>query len=102
MQSPEFKLQSLKKRKKKTFAGCQWLTPLILATQEAEIRRITIQSQPRQIVHKTLSGKNPSHIKKRAGGVASGVGPKFKPQYYKTKLKKEHAPSEFLPLGPAS
>jgi hypothetical protein len=34
--------------------------PVILATQEAEIRRITVQSQPRQIVHKTLSGKNPS------------------------------------------
>jgi hypothetical protein len=31
---------------------CQywWLTPIILATQEAEIRRITVQSQPRQIV----------------------------------------------------
>jgi hypothetical protein len=28
---------------------------LILATQEAEIRRIMVQSQPRQIVHETLS-----------------------------------------------
>jgi hypothetical protein len=28
------------------------------ATQEAEIRRITVQSQPRQIVDKTLSQKN--------------------------------------------
>jgi hypothetical protein len=28
-----------------------------LATQEAEIRRIAVQSQPRQIVHKTLSKK---------------------------------------------
>jgi hypothetical protein len=51
--------------------------PVILATQEAEIRRIAFQSQPRQIVHKTLSQKNPSQ--KRAGGVAQGVGPKFKP-----------------------
>jgi hypothetical protein len=25
---------------------CQWLTSVILATQEAEIRRITVQSQP--------------------------------------------------------
>jgi hypothetical protein len=29
--------------------------PVILATQEAEIRRIVVQSHPRQIVHKTLS-----------------------------------------------
>jgi hypothetical protein len=32
------------------------------ATQEAEIKRITVQSQPRQIVPKTLSQKN--HHKK--------------------------------------
>jgi hypothetical protein len=31
--------------------------PVILAAQEAEIRRIAVQSQPRQIVHKTLSWK---------------------------------------------
>jgi hypothetical protein len=31
-------------------ARCQWLTPVIPATQEAEIR-ITVQGQPRQIVH---------------------------------------------------
>jgi hypothetical protein len=28
----------------------QWLTPVILATQETEIRRIEVQSQPRQTV----------------------------------------------------
>jgi hypothetical protein len=27
-----------------------WLTPVILSTQEAKIRRIRVQSQPRQIV----------------------------------------------------
>jgi hypothetical protein len=38
-----------------TFQNSWWLTPVILATQEAEIRRIAVQSQPSQIVHKTLS-----------------------------------------------
>jgi hypothetical protein len=33
------------------------LVAVIPATQEVEIRRIIVQSQPRQIVHKTLSGK---------------------------------------------
>jgi hypothetical protein len=32
-----------------------WLTPVILATQETEIRRIEVRSQPRQIVQETLS-----------------------------------------------
>jgi hypothetical protein len=36
--------------------------PVIPATQEAEIRRITVQSQPGQIICKTLSQKN--HHKK--------------------------------------
>jgi hypothetical protein len=34
-----------------------WLTPIILATQKAEIRRIVAQSQLWQIVCKTLSWK---------------------------------------------
>jgi hypothetical protein len=34
---------------------------VIPATQGAEIRRIMVQSQPLQIVHETLSKKNPSH-----------------------------------------
>jgi hypothetical protein len=38
----------------------RWLTPVILATQEEEIRRIAVPSQPRQIVQETLSQKNPS------------------------------------------
>jgi hypothetical protein len=38
----------------------------MLATQEAEIRRIEAQSQLRQIVQETLSQKNPSQKKKEA------------------------------------
>jgi hypothetical protein len=33
--------------------------PVILATQEAEIRSFTVGSQPRQIVRETLSQKKP-------------------------------------------
>jgi hypothetical protein len=40
-------------------AGHWWLTLVILATQEVEVRRIKVRSQPGQIVHKTLS-QNPS------------------------------------------
>jgi hypothetical protein len=36
-------------------AGRLWLTPVILGTQEAEIRRIAVQSQLGQIVCETLS-----------------------------------------------
>jgi hypothetical protein len=42
---------------KNCFARCQWLTPIILATWEAEIRKITARSHPGQIVLKTLSQK---------------------------------------------
>jgi hypothetical protein len=42
-----------------------WLTSIILATQEAEVRRISIQSQPRQIVHETLSPPPPKKSQKK-------------------------------------
>jgi hypothetical protein len=35
----------------------RWLTPVILATREADIGRIKFQSQPRQIVCEILSSK---------------------------------------------
>jgi hypothetical protein len=43
-------------------ARCWWFTPLILATQKAEIRRIMVQNQPRQTVLKTCLDK--THHKK--------------------------------------
>jgi hypothetical protein len=38
-------------------ARYQWLTPVILASWEAEIRRIMIQEKSGQIVHKTQTPK---------------------------------------------
>jgi hypothetical protein len=42
----------------------QWLTPVILSSQEAEIRTIVIQSQPWQTVHETYL-ENIQHTKKQ-------------------------------------
>jgi hypothetical protein len=61
-------------------AGHQWFTPVILATQVTEIRRITVQSQ--QIVLQDPISEKILH-KSRAGGVAQVVGSEFKPQYHK-------------------
>jgi hypothetical protein len=44
--------------------GANELMPVILVTQEAEIRRIEVWSQPGQIAPKTLSRKNPLKKKK--------------------------------------
>jgi hypothetical protein len=40
------------------------LTPVIPATQEAEIRTIEVQSQPKQIVHETLFQKKKNNYKR--------------------------------------
>jgi hypothetical protein len=46
------------KHKKTSFmAGHQWLMPILLATQEAEIRRIAVQSQHRPYLEKPLHKK---------------------------------------------
>jgi hypothetical protein len=59
---------------------------VILATQEAEIRRIIVRSQARQLVSKTLSQKE-NTSQRRVSGVAQCEGPEFKPQYHKKKRK---------------
>jgi hypothetical protein len=68
-----------------------WLTPTILGTQEAEIRRIAVGSQPGQIVHETLSQKHPSQ--RKGWWSDRGVGPEFKPQYHK---KTKQNPAVFI------
>jgi hypothetical protein len=68
MSSPRKKERERKKRERKEGrkeedriekerARHRWLTPVILATQEAEIRRVAVRSQPGSIskVPKTLS-----------------------------------------------
>jgi hypothetical protein len=70
---------------------------IILASQETEIRRTEVRSQPRQIVCETLSQKK---LQKRTHGLTQGVGPEFKPQYRK-KIKFKAlavAKGELLPL----
>jgi hypothetical protein len=82
----------------KETAGCRWLMPTILVTEKAEIRRISVWSQPGQKVLKTLSWKYPSqkrggyspclYVKKKRGGrggVAQSKGPEF--QYHKKRKK---------------
>jgi hypothetical protein len=53
-------------------ARVEWLTPVILATQEAGIRRITVQADPRQTVRETPISKILNT--KRAGRVTQVVG----------------------------
>jgi hypothetical protein len=64
---------------------CSWALKaqrlLILANQEGEIRRNTVQRSSPYL------GKN--HHKERPGRVAQCVGPKFEPQYCKKKTKKD-------------
>jgi hypothetical protein len=65
--------------------------PVILATWEAEIRRVTVQSQPIQFKANSLRGpiSKKTYHKKRAGRVAEGVSIEFKPQYHKKQTNKK-------------
>jgi hypothetical protein len=82
VQSPEFKTSVPQKKNQE--AGYQWLTPVIRATQEAEIRRIEVQNQLEQIVQETLSQKNPSQ--KRAGRMVQGIDPQYKLWNFEKKI----------------
>jgi hypothetical protein len=66
-------------------ARYQWLTSLILATQESEIRWWQFEASPGKQLSRPYLKK--THHKKRAGGVAQGRGPEFNPQYQKNKKK---------------
>jgi hypothetical protein len=55
-EGPEFKSQYWGKKAFEA-AGCWWLMPLILVTWETEVRKISIQGQPRHIVWKTPISK---------------------------------------------
>jgi hypothetical protein len=54
---PETRLPELMMVKNSNKDGYRWLTPVILAAQETEIRRIKVQSQSGQIVQETQSQK---------------------------------------------
>jgi hypothetical protein len=69
-----------------------------LATQETEIRRITVRSQPQANSSQDPISKK-THHKKRAGGVGQGEGLEFKPQCCKKQQKqKQKKTCQFLDL----
>jgi hypothetical protein len=70
----------------------RWLIPVILVIQEAEIRRISVHSQPGQIVLMTLSQENSSH--KRAGRVLQGVALSSNPSTTRKKKKRKEVVKE--------
>jgi hypothetical protein len=79
----------------KIIARLWWLTPVILSAQEAEIRKIMVQSQTRQTICEALSGKkkkkNHTHTQK-GWWRAQAVGPEFKPRPSTAKTKQTPPP----------
>jgi hypothetical protein len=70
--------------------------PIILATREAEIRRIVVQGQPGQMVHETPPISKITRTKmdwrSRSSGRVPALraqSPKFKPQSHKKKKKRK-------------
>jgi hypothetical protein len=62
-------------------ASCWWLTPIILATPKAKIKRIAVQSQPQANSSGDPISKKPFMQK------GWWSGPKFKPQSQQKKKK---------------
>jgi hypothetical protein len=70
-------------------ARCWWLTPVILATQEAEIRRIVwFKASPGKQFCETLDRKNPSQ--EGVDGMTQSIDFEFKYQYCKKKRLSLH------------
>jgi hypothetical protein len=49
-----------KQQKKKPLGWAPWLMPIILTTEEADLRRITVGSQPQAVNLQDPISKNPS------------------------------------------
>jgi hypothetical protein len=73
---------------KATKAGHQWLTPVILTTQQAESRRLIVKASPGKQFARPYLKKKKKPSQKWAGRVAQGIGPEFKLQYCKKKKRK--------------
>jgi hypothetical protein len=74
--------------------------PVILATQEERSGGSRFEASPGKQVSRLYLKK--THHKKRAGGVAQGVGPEFKPSIKKKKKKRKKSLffySYFRPLS---
>jgi hypothetical protein len=52
-------------------AGCRWLMPVIIVAQEAELRKISVRSQPKPYNSGNPISKNRSQ--KRAGRIAQAL-----------------------------